>query len=94
MEDKDDHVRKRAYQIWEAEGRPDGRHDDHWHRAHAEVADAGSEQVRSPQAAPAAKAEGARASRPPKAAAKAPRKPASEPAAAARPAPRRKRKEP
>jgi hypothetical protein len=27
-------VRKRAYQLWEKEGRPEGRADDHWHRAH------------------------------------------------------------
>jgi hypothetical protein len=25
--------RERAYQIWEDEGRPEGRHDDHWTRA-------------------------------------------------------------
>jgi hypothetical protein len=30
-------VRDRAYQIWEAEGRPDGKELDHWLRAEAEV---------------------------------------------------------
>jgi hypothetical protein len=30
-------VRERAYQIWEAEGRPDGKELDHWLRAEAEV---------------------------------------------------------
>lgn len=25
--------RERAYAIWEQEGRPEGRHDEHWHRA-------------------------------------------------------------
>ncbi len=27
-------VRERAYQLWEQEGRPEGRADEHWHRAH------------------------------------------------------------
>ena len=27
-------IRARAYQIWEEEGRPDGRHDLHWQRAY------------------------------------------------------------
>ncbi|HYE49339.1 MAG TPA: DJ-1/PfpI family protein [Azospirillaceae bacterium] len=30
-------VRERAYEIWESEGRPHGRHEEHWQRAHAEV---------------------------------------------------------
>jgi hypothetical protein len=30
-------IRERAYQIWEAEGRPDGKDLDHWLRAEAEV---------------------------------------------------------
>ena len=28
--------RKRAYAIWEQEGRPEGRHDEHWHQARDE----------------------------------------------------------
>lgn len=35
-------VRQRAYAIWEAEGRPDGREWDHWVRASEEVRDSGS----------------------------------------------------
>ncbi len=27
-------VREEAYKLWEQEGRPEGRADDHWHRAH------------------------------------------------------------
>ena len=27
-------VRERAYFLWEAEGRPEGRANEHWHRAH------------------------------------------------------------
>lgn len=30
-------IRERAYQLWEADGRPDGRHLEHWSRAEAEV---------------------------------------------------------
>jgi hypothetical protein len=30
-------IRERAYQIWEAEGRPDGKELGHWLRAEAEV---------------------------------------------------------
>jgi len=38
MDDKSDHpIRKRAHQIWEEEGRPDGKHEEHWRRAKSEV---------------------------------------------------------
>jgi predicted flap endonuclease-1-like 5' DNA nuclease len=30
-------IRARAYQIWEEEGRPNGRHDLHWQRAYQDV---------------------------------------------------------
>lgn len=33
----DPRVRARAYEIWEQEGRPEGRHLDHWARAAQEV---------------------------------------------------------
>jgi hypothetical protein len=33
-------IRIRAYQIWESEGRPDGRADAHWQRARDELANA------------------------------------------------------
>lgn len=32
-----DRVEQRAYEIWEEEGRPDGRAEAHWSRAEAEV---------------------------------------------------------
>lgn len=38
--DKDQERRERAYRIWEEEGRPDGKHENHWQRAedqHAET---------------------------------------------------------
>jgi hypothetical protein len=31
------HIRQRAYEIWEQEGRPDGRHDEHWAQARQEI---------------------------------------------------------
>lgn len=30
-------IKQRAYAIWEQEGRPHGRHDEHWKRASEEV---------------------------------------------------------
>jgi DUF2934 family protein len=36
---KDDRIRSRAYGIWEREGRPQGRHEHHWHEASREVDD-------------------------------------------------------
>ena len=33
---KEEQIRIRAYQIWEAEGRPEGRHDHHWSQAQTE----------------------------------------------------------
>jgi hypothetical protein len=30
-------VEQRAYEIWEAEGYPHGKHEDHWHRAACEI---------------------------------------------------------
>jgi Protein of unknown function (DUF2934) len=35
-------VRRRAYEIWEQQGRPHGRHADHWVAAERELADAAS----------------------------------------------------
>ena len=31
------HIRQRAYEIWEQEGRPDGRQDEHWAQACQEI---------------------------------------------------------
>jgi hypothetical protein len=35
---REDHVRIRAYLIWEREGRPDGEQLEHWRRAEHELA--------------------------------------------------------
>jgi hypothetical protein len=37
MDISDDCVRRRAYRIWEAEGRPPGKHDEHWRRAREDI---------------------------------------------------------
>ncbi|MBP1804634.1 DUF2934 domain-containing protein [Rubellimicrobium aerolatum] len=34
---RDDRVRERAHAIWESEGRPEGRHEEHWRRAVEEI---------------------------------------------------------
>ena len=32
-DNKEGRLRDRAYQLWEQEGRPEGRHEDHWRQA-------------------------------------------------------------
>ncbi|MFZ3034325.1 MAG: DUF2934 domain-containing protein [Parvibaculum sp.] len=44
-------IRKRSYHIWEREGRPDGRHLDHWLMAQAELDAEGKAQARAPRRA-------------------------------------------
>jgi hypothetical protein len=34
---RDDRVRERAQAIWEREGRPEGKHEEHWRRAIEEI---------------------------------------------------------
>jgi hypothetical protein len=38
MIDLEQKIRERAYQIWEQEGRVDGRDEQHWHKAKLELA--------------------------------------------------------
>ena len=33
----DERIKQRAYDIWLSEGRPEGKHEEHWHRAAAEI---------------------------------------------------------
>ena len=35
--DKDEASKAHAYKLWEDEGRPEGRHEDHWSRAEEHV---------------------------------------------------------
>ncbi|TWS97336.1 DUF2934 domain-containing protein [Reyranella sp. CPCC 100927] len=37
MVDREERIRQRAHEIWEMEGRPDGRDQEHWERAHREI---------------------------------------------------------
>ncbi len=39
LTDQETKVRERAYQLWEQEGRPDGRAQEHWKMAHNALAD-------------------------------------------------------
>lgn len=34
---REEQIRQRAYELWEAEGRPEGRHYEHWERAAREI---------------------------------------------------------
>ena len=36
-EDREDRIRRRAYDLWEQEGRPEGAHERHWHQAARDV---------------------------------------------------------
>lgn len=38
-QDREHRTRERAHAIWEREGRPHGRHEDHWHQASQEIGD-------------------------------------------------------
>lgn len=42
--DREQRIRERAHAIWEQEGRPDMRHEDHWHQASQEIGDSHPEQ--------------------------------------------------
>ena len=37
MIDRDKSIRERAYEIWEAEGQPEGREQEHWEQASSEL---------------------------------------------------------
>jgi hypothetical protein len=37
--ERDDKTQGRAYEMWERDGRPDGKHLDHWHQAQQELTD-------------------------------------------------------
>lgn len=57
-EDYDRLIQQRAYAIWEREGRPDGRHDQHWLQATQEMhglEDAQKASIKPSYAAPAGK---------------------------------------
>ena len=36
-DDREERIRQRAYDLWQKEGAPEGRHQDHWHEATAQI---------------------------------------------------------
>jgi hypothetical protein len=61
--DRNDLIKQRAYAIWEKEGRPHGKHDEHWRQASDELhgLEDAPKIVRKPShVAPAGKNEGKR----------------------------------
>jgi hypothetical protein len=44
--DREEQIRQRAHRMWEEEGRPEGRHAEHWARAAAELDGGGAAQDR------------------------------------------------
>jgi hypothetical protein len=48
--DREQEIARRAYALWEEEGRPEGREKEHWTRAEAEVAPGGAAELPEHQA--------------------------------------------
>jgi hypothetical protein len=46
--DREERIRRRAHEIWEREGYPEGRQQEHWHQAVQEVESESSEAERGP----------------------------------------------
>ncbi|MEW6630025.1 MAG: DUF2934 domain-containing protein [Pseudomonadota bacterium] len=46
--DREERIKQRAHEIWEREGRPDGRQQEHWDQAVQEIETEGSEAERGP----------------------------------------------
>jgi hypothetical protein len=56
QQNHEEQTRERAYILWEQEGKPEGRHEEFWHRAMAEVAksqERGTKELSSPDKAEA-----------------------------------------
>ncbi|PBC02781.1 DUF2934 domain-containing protein [Mesorhizobium sp. WSM3860] len=48
--DREERIRRRAHEIWERAGRPEGRQQEHWDQAVQEIESEGSEAERGPVA--------------------------------------------
>ena len=46
--DREERIRQRAHEIWEREGRPKGREQEHWNQAVQEIESESSEAERGP----------------------------------------------
>ncbi len=66
-DDRQDRIRRRAHEIWEQAGRPEGAHQEHWEKATAEVDGAAAKPKKSAKKADA-KAKPAKTAKPAKAA--------------------------
>ncbi|WP_424134785.1 DUF2934 domain-containing protein [Roseomonas chloroacetimidivorans] len=52
QEEKDqDRIRERAHALWEQQGRPEGRHEEHWLQAEQELSSAGAPGATGPATA-------------------------------------------
>ncbi|OHV88652.1 DUF2934 domain-containing protein [Mesorhizobium sp. ORS 3428] len=70
-EDRQERIRRRAHEIWEQAGRPEGAHLQHWDQAAAEIDAEKKPKVKpAPKKAAAAKPKAAKAEKPAKAPAK------------------------
>lgn len=79
-DDREERIRKRAYEMWERDGFPEGQHNAHWQEAEAEI---DAEMRSEGSASRAAGADDAASAKPKKT--RAPRKPATSKAADASP---------
>jgi hypothetical protein len=75
MSDMEERIRARAYELWEADGRPEGCEERHWHEAEAQVraeieAEEAEEAVAAQPAKPKARTKAAAAEKKPVAAKK------------------------
>ena len=46
--DNENRVKERAFSIWEVEGKPEGKHQEHWEQAEKELSKAGPGEERTP----------------------------------------------
>lgn len=53
QDDRENRIHERAHAIWEQEGRPEGRHADHWIQAEQETGSAGQQPQENAGSAPA-----------------------------------------
>lgn len=44
-DDRDEKIRKRAHELWQQEGQPDGKPDDHWYQAEREIDQGGTGEI-------------------------------------------------
>ena len=52
MDDQSERIRKRAHEIWQEEGSPEGREYSHWLRARAEIQAEDGERSKRPESSP------------------------------------------